>query len=1053
MNGVTNLLERLHSTVGDTYRVVRELGGGGMSRVFLADDVRLGRQVVIKVLPPEMAAGVNVERFEREIRLAANLQHPHVVPLLSAGSDDDLLYYVMPFIKGESLRAKLAREGELPIGEAVRILRDIADALAYAHREGVVHRDIKPDNVLISDNHAVVTDFGVAKAVSASTGESSLTSLGVALGTPAYMAPEQAAADPHVDHRADIYALGVLAYEMLSGRPPFAGTSPQMVLSAHVTRLPEPLISHRDTVPPTLADLVMRCLAKKPADRWQKAEDLRAQFEAVLTPSGGMTPTGTQPVPAAEHIDAARTAHPVRVTALFGFAAVGVLAVVYVLLLQLGLPNWVFGGAVLLLLIGLPIMLVTGHHERQRVLAQTTGSPVRTPAGLRRHFTWEKAVIGGALAFAGLTLVTGGYMAMRLLGIGPAATLLSAGVLGGHDPIIVADFENRTTDSTLGYALTQTLLIDLARTEAVTLLSPDRIREVLRSMERNPEQPLDATLAREVALREGVKAVLVGDVSLAGDTYLLSLQLISPQNGSVLAAERETAEDAGDVVDAIDRLSRSLLTRIGESLRTIRAREPLGRVTTRSLPALKKYAEGIRAINRQDTDQGLGLLEEAIALDTGFVMAYRKLGLHLHDDGRAPTRARELITHAFERRDRVTEVERLQIEVVYYGYVRRDWEQSAATMRKYADRFPDSLAAWINLGVSYFNQREWSLAENAYFEGIARDRDDGSFGAGLYSRAVIVQVAQGATTRAESTLSLMAQRYPSIPNLFWSRAGLASATGDYSAAAATIRELRAAQAGNLQYRASTGWWLSSFARRSGKLAEAEQQLRDVARAQEQRGLPIAAFSAAAGAAWHDVSWRDEIAQGKAKFESALRRYALDTLPVGDQPYLQLAWFYAHAADPNRARDWMTKFEANTDPARQETMPFRHAVAGAIALAEASYDDAIEATQAWDTEMACPVCALPQLARAYDAASRPDSAIAIYERFLATPWLWRHWQDGVERAMTLKRLGELYEARNDRERAAEYYNGFVELWKEADPDLQPLVRDVRGRIARLVGEVQ
>jgi serine/threonine-protein kinase len=170
-----------------------------------------------------MAAGVNVERFQREIQLAAKLQHPHVVPLLTAGARGDLLYYVMPFIKGESLRAKLAREGELPVGEALRILKDVADALAYAHDEGVVHRDIKPDNVLLSGNHAVVTDFGVAKAVSASTGESSLTSLGVALGTPAYMAPEQAAADPNVDHRADLYALGALAYEMLTARPPFDG--------------------------------------------------------------------------------------------------------------------------------------------------------------------------------------------------------------------------------------------------------------------------------------------------------------------------------------------------------------------------------------------------------------------------------------------------------------------------------------------------------------------------------------------------------------------------------------------------------------------------------------------------------------------------------------------------------------------------------------------------------------------------------------------------------------------------------------------------------------
>jgi len=311
---VSDLETRLQAALGTGYRLERELGGGGMSRVFVAEDVELGRKVVVKVLPPEMAAGVNADRFRREIKLAASLQHPHIVPLLHAGRADDLVWYTMPLVEGESLRAKLARESELPVGEAVRILRDVADALAYAHAHGVVHRDIKPDNVLLSGHHAVVTDFGVAKAVSEATGASSLTSLGVALGTPAYMAPEQAAAEPNVDHRADLYALGAMAYEMLTGRPPFAGATAQAVLAAHVTQAPDPVTRHRTAVPPALASLVMRCLEKKPADRWQWAAEIHTQLETMATPSGGMTPTTA--VPGAVRGALARRSVPRRVAAV-----------------------------------------------------------------------------------------------------------------------------------------------------------------------------------------------------------------------------------------------------------------------------------------------------------------------------------------------------------------------------------------------------------------------------------------------------------------------------------------------------------------------------------------------------------------------------------------------------------------------------------------------------------------------------------------------------------------------------------------------------------------
>ncbi|MEW5916388.1 MAG: serine/threonine-protein kinase, partial [Gemmatimonadota bacterium] len=261
MTSATDLRVRLQSGLGDAYRIESELSGG-MSRVFVAEDLKLGRKVVIKVLPDDLAGSVNMERFEREVRLSARLQHPHVVPLLAAGSVDGLPYYVMPFVEGESLRARLTREGELPIADVVRILREVADALDYAHRRGVVHRDVKPDNILLTERHAVVTDFGVAKALSDATGEARITATGVALGTPAYMAPEQIGAEPNVDARADIYAAGAMAFEMLTGQPPFRGATTQAVLAAHMTREPPALGSLRQAVPADLSAIIRRCLEK-----------------------------------------------------------------------------------------------------------------------------------------------------------------------------------------------------------------------------------------------------------------------------------------------------------------------------------------------------------------------------------------------------------------------------------------------------------------------------------------------------------------------------------------------------------------------------------------------------------------------------------------------------------------------------------------------------------------------------------------------------------------------------------------------------------------------
>jgi pimeloyl-ACP methyl ester carboxylesterase/tRNA A-37 threonylcarbamoyl transferase component Bud32 len=288
---VANELERLRATLATQYRLDHEIGRGGMATVYLATDVRHDRRVAVKVLSPELAAAIGPERFLREIGITARLAHPHILPLLASGDADGLLYYIMPYVDGESLRDRLDRETQLPIDDAVQIAREVADALAYAHSHDVVHRDIKPENILLGSGHAVVADFGIARALTAASG-GPLTGTGIALGTPAYMSPEQSAGDTHLDGRSDIYSLGCVLYEMLAGSPPFSGPTVQSLLARHAVDPVPPIHTVRSTVPHALERVVLQALAKVPADRFATARQLH---QALARTEPGTTSTLVNP--------------------------------------------------------------------------------------------------------------------------------------------------------------------------------------------------------------------------------------------------------------------------------------------------------------------------------------------------------------------------------------------------------------------------------------------------------------------------------------------------------------------------------------------------------------------------------------------------------------------------------------------------------------------------------------------------------------------------------------------------------------------------------------
>ena len=805
----SELIERLQASLGGGYVIERELGGGGMSRVFVATEVALHRRVVIKLLPLELAAGFDTGRFEREIQLAASLQHPHVVPVHATGEAHGVLYYTMPFVEGESLKQRLAREGALPLADAVRILCEIADALSYAHRRGIVHRDLKPANILLEEGHALVADFGIAKAVVAATGSVStgatLTSTGLVLGTPAYMAPEQAAGG-ETDHRADLYALGCLAYELLTGQPPFTGPSAQALIGAHIAHAPEPPASRRPGLPSELDRLVMGLLEKRPADRPQSAQEVVQALELLSLPRGRL------PLPA--------------ILGIYAGCALMVLGVAYLAMVQLGLPDWVMPGALLLLLVGLPIIIATALVQGRRIRAPQ-GALRGGHARPKHWLTWRRAISGGVLAFSGLGAVVAGYMSMRALGIGPVGTLLAAGVLKQRERVLLADFDNRTRDSLLGTVVTEAFRIDLAGSRIVSLVPPEQVIEVGKRMRRDVGPRLDRALAREVAVRDNVRVVVTGDIAAVGAQYVLSALLLSPQSGEVLAAERETAADSTKIIDTVDRLSKKLRAKIGESLKSLRAEPRLSQVTTSSLEALRKYTQARRIVATEGFNgRAVALYQEAIALDTGFASAYLTLGNSLFNlDER--DRAVRALTQAFARRDRLSDLERYEIIGLYYGLVEYEPERAIAAYRALLDINPDAAGARTNLGAFYLEQRQYAAAETLFTRAIQLDREQSAPPSWEdYTNLTWAQVGLGHWQDAELTLEQASTLFPGHPQIDLYAAHLALSRGDYASAEARASSMRVHGGEGPYLLALSSRATAQIAALQGKLQEAERSARD-----------------------------------------------------------------------------------------------------------------------------------------------------------------------------------------------------------------------------------
>ncbi len=1050
-----DLRSRLEKSLAGSYRFERELGGGGMSRTYLALETALGRRVVIKVLAPELLAGLSVERFRREILLAAQLQHPHVVPVLSAGDAEGLPWFTMPYVDGESLRQRLA-EGQVGIGEVVSILRDVARALAYAHRHGIVHRDIKPDNVLLSSGSATVTDFGIAKAISAARTDSgdlgaTLTQVGTSIGTPTYMAPEQALGDPKTDHRADLYAFGAMGYELLAGRPPFLADSPTRMVAAHLGETPRDVAELRPDCPPLLAELVMRCLAKDVEGRPAGAGDLVRVLDTI-TSSGATSsaPTilrgGRMPLGKAVGYWAAATAG----VALVAWAATDVI----------GLPDWVLPGSLGVMLAGLPVILFTAYvqrtvHRTFTATPQRSGGLPPAPQGTMAtlalkaspHLNWRRTWLGGATAVGAFVVLVVGFMVMRAFGIGPMGSLQGRGEFGARETIVVADFRSPPTDSTLGPTIAEALRTDLGQSQSLNVLTRATIREILGLMERPIEGAVPFELAREIATREGAKAVLDGEVVRVGQGYVVSARLVSALDGNELALFREQADGEDALLPALGRLTRSIRERTGESLRTIRASTELERVTTPSLAALRKYVEGSRVADEAgDADRGLALLEEAVELDTAFAMAWRKIAVLLGNEQREPARRIAAAATAYRHRSRLTEMERLVTEGYYFTFGPAPArERALAAYEQLLQLDSNHTAALNNAGSIHMQLGDFQRAEQLFRRVTLVPR---TFG-GAFTNLLNAQIRNRRPAAAlDSTVAAFYARFPGSNDLWEANWRAAWAAGDLDRADSISRA--AAQSARTSRQQLNGYFYASgVADLRGQPAEGLRLTTSgtevLYRAQRTTAARLAfardsAYYAALFGQDPEAA-RQFLARGEA-------RAPMDQIPPVERPWTEYARLAAVISDPALARRALMGFEADQFGSVPDAEARREFFQAHVALAEGRWDDAIPALHEADRRRVMgDRYALNLIGRAHDQAGRPDSALAYLQRFVDTPSP-DPWEDAQWLPRTHRRLGELYEAKGDTEKAIANYARFVNLWRDAEPSLQPQVREVSQRLERL-----
>ena len=980
------------------YRLVGELGRGGMGAVYLAEraDGGFTQRVAIKLIKRGMDTDSVLARFRAERQILASLDHPNIARLVDGGSTGDgLPYLVMEYIDGQPIDA-FADERRLTVADRLRLFLQVCDAVSYAHGQGVIHRDIKPLNILVTPSGGPkLLDFGIAKVLGGAAEEVTSTVTGLRLLTPEYASPEQIEGR-HATAASDVYSLGVVLYELLTGRSPYRlpSRAPQEVAAAVCTTEPE-RPSAAVTRPAEDADAGRRRRQSPAIDRAslcsagttrQLSRLLRGDIDTIVL--------------------AALRKEPDR-----RYGSVGALA-----------------------------EDLRRHLAGRPVTARSDGVGYRTGKFIRRNRVAIAAVVT-VLAAAALVAVL-----WPTSGEAGSATLLGSRALARRDRLLVAELADRTGgDSVLTSAVTEMVRTDLAQSPVVQVLTARQVRASLDMMQRPADVVLDDTLAREVALREGVKAFVTGSLARLSGSYIMTLRLLGAQEGEELAAVRETAADSTQLITAVDRASKTLRRKIGESLRELQQTLPMDQATTPSLPALRAYTEGMRAFRAGNRSAAIKHLEAAVALDTGFATAWSSLSM-IHGAMADPGRAFDAGRHVLANRHRLTFLER-SFQVASHAYGREDYQTAIQTYRAVIERYPDHVSALNNIALAYRDSRHYAEADTFFRRAIQVDSSIANMYFGLHG----VYLLEGNFARARGILDTTTRRFPGHPILLTEEIQDAAAQQDWD------RTERQAETQIVESRTDTSRAvdpveaLAGVAMTRGRLAEAERRWHRQLAYSRAAGVMSRHLFGVIQLGYLELRHRHNPGRALRLVDSATATPAFDHLLPGDGRYDERARFYAAAGDLPDARRMLAAAFVDDSVIGRSSKAERSWTRGVIALAEGRASAAVTELRRAAALHVCEICPLPDLGRALEAAGQPREALKVYDHYLSTPWPWRYEPDAVELGWTLRRAGELHEQAGERAEALAAYARLLDLWDHADQPLQAVVAATRSRRAALAEE--